>query len=319
MDGHTLACPAAVASLRKEAGLHGGRMARKRKREGSGEAAEAAGADVTDPEAQRKQAQRAIQQLVVRLRKEGKSEKEIKAAKYALKEGGTLGATRPTDSKRAKKAEAWRKQQELEGATPEEKKKAFQEKRKEGLSKEHELVIIPVVWRGRADKEEVQKAAEAVKDCVAQQGVDVWLDSRRQYTPGQKFAHWEHRGVMLRVEVGPEDVTAGVCRVCRAFVPGEHTSVERRKVALPPQGGRKLLLVLREWGLKQINVELRAGETLDDSDLEDIAPGTEKARAAAAAPSRGDDLDGNWAPRTAKGEAEKNGEPDAKKRKKAKR
>lgn len=156
---------------------------------------------------------------------------------------------------------------------------------------------------------DVLSAAEDVKALVAQQGVDAWVDSRRHYKPGQKFAHWEFRGVMLRVEVGPEDLAAGVCRVCRSTTPGDYLTVEKKRVKLPPAGGRSLLLALKEWGLTQIEVERRDGDSAEEEDAADgvvervaVKPPKGKVIAASTGSKEADedeDLAGNWAPRVA--------------------
>lgn len=265
------------------------------------EAAQAQPSEGAVSEDQRRNAQREIQKLVVRLRAEGKSEREIKLAKRELKT--KFGPLHQPESKQAQRGKEWKEWVKSdEGA----------QQRKSNLEREHELVVIPVLWRGRHDKEDILRAAEDVRACVAQQGVDVWVDSRRHYSPGQKFAHWEYRGVLLRVEVGPEDVSAGVCRVCRAKTPGDYQSVERRRVRLPPAGARKLLLLLKEWGLEQIAVERREGEAEEDSDEDEVAQaGAAAAQGAgavakggpqlAAAPLGADDIEGNYAPREAPG------------------
>merc|ERR1712014_484700 len=139
------------------------------------------------------------------------------------------------DGARSKKKQVWLEQVN----TPD-----FEQRKKENRERKHDLVIIPVIWRGRHDKLDVIGAAEDVKACVAQQGVDAWVDSRRHYTPGQKFAHWEYRGVMLRIEIGPDDFKSGVCRLCRSKTPGDYQSVERKRIRLPPAGARRLLLSL---------------------------------------------------------------------------
>jgi len=231
--------------------------------------------------APRRALQRDIQQLVIRLRSEGKSKAEIKAATKDLKEKN--GAVRKP--KKISKQRKWE-------ATATEIRKAH-------LQRQHDLVVIPVVWRGRHDSSDVIKAAEDVKACLAQQGLDVWLDSRRHLTPGQKFAHWEHRGVLLRVEVGPQDLQAKVCQVCKAQTPGDYKSVERKKVPLPPSGARSLLLRLKEWGLTQIDVERREGESEDDAagDVE-VEAKTGKARKQVLEEVE-DELQGNWKPRQA--------------------
>ena len=42
-------------------------------------------------------------------------------------------------------------------------------------------------------------AAERLKKFLASKKLDVWIDERTKFTPGQKFAYWEHTGVKLRV------------------------------------------------------------------------------------------------------------------------
>jgi len=255
------------------------KIGKKRKRKIAGDAPE-----VSADEEARRRAQKEIQQLVVKLRAEGKTKQEIEAAKRDLKKNCPIPLTKP-DSSRAKKTEAWK---QWMSAADEPKPKPDPEKRQEGLEHKHDLVIIPVIWRGRHDHEEIQKAAEDVKATLAQQGLDVWVDSRRHYTPGQKFAHWEFRGVMIRIEIGPEDFQAGMLKLCKAKEAGDYQSVEKMRLRLPPRGNRKLLLALKDWGLEQIEIERREG---DDSDEEDAPAATVKES------SKDDDLTGNWAPR----------------------
>lgn len=251
-------------------------------------------------EEQRRETQRAIQQLVLKLRAEGKTEKEIKDAKQELK-------AKQAGSKE-KILEAGNKNTWTDWYQTKEAK----DERKAKLQIKHDLVVIPILWRGRHDKLDVLKAAEDIKACVAQQGVDVWLDSRRHYTPGQKFAHWEHRGVMLRIEVGPDDVQSGVCRVCCAKTPGDYRSVERKRVKLPPKGARALLLTLKEWGLSGIEVERRSGDSEgEDADTQQKGPVADEAGA--------DNLEGNWTPRVGVDETSKQKDGSSKSKKGKKR
>lgn len=46
----------------------------------------------------------------------------------------------------------------------------------------------------------------------------------KNYTPGWKFNHWEQKGVPLRIEVGPRDITSSQCRLVRRDN-GEKTDV----------------------------------------------------------------------------------------------
>jgi hypothetical protein len=61
--------------------------------------------------------------------------------------------------------------------------------------------------------------------------------TRHKYTPGQKYAHWEHRGVKVRVEVGPNEANKNCCTVALTRAPGvpaeRFNSVSVRPDALP--------------------------------------------------------------------------------------
>jgi len=252
-----------------------GRKANKRARQA---ALKELGGEEQTEEATRREAQKELQQLILRLRKEGKTEAEIKKAKMDLR---TQKEMAPMSGKETKKKE-WMEWMESDKS-----------ERKNNLEHKHDLVIIPIAWRGRHDKDDVDKAAEDIKACVAQQKIDVWIDSRRQLTPGEKFGHWEQRGCMLRIEVGPEDLKKGECRVCLAKTPNDHKSVVRKNVRMPPAGARKLLLLLKEWGLSKIEIEKREGD--DDSD-DDVVNRVEATKAGDAEQDD-DDLAGNYAPR----------------------
>ncbi|CAE7301379.1 proS [Symbiodinium sp. CCMP2456] len=242
--------------------------------------------DADAAERLRRALQRDIQQLVLRLRSEGKSKAEIKSATHELK--AQHGAVSKSKSSKSSKKQKW----EANAA----------ERRITHLQRQHDLVVIPVVWRGRHDKLDLLQAAENVKACLAQQGLDVWLDSRRHLTPGQKFAHWEHRGVMLRVEIGPQDLQAQVCQVCKAKTAGDYQSVERKQVPLPPAGARSLLLRLKEWGLSQLDVERRDGDSEDEAP--EVRGRHQKPKAAS---EEEDEVQGNWQPRAAAAGKKKKG------------
>lgn len=265
---------------------------KQKKLKGKSEVQDESNADQESHEDRLKLAQRKIQDLVRRLKAEGKSKTQIEAAKKDLKK--ELGSLRKEDGSRQRKTqEFWdKKKQAQEKGT-----KTSPNENEEAKVRKHDLVVIPVVWRGRHDVDDLLKAAQEVKSCVAQQGVDVWIDSRRHYTPGQKFAHWEFRGVMLRVEIGPADYEKGMCQVCLAKEPGDYKSVEKIKVRLPPRGARQLLLALKERGLSQIAIERRPGDNDDGSDDEDAATELKPISI-----SSGDDLGGNWAPRNEEGQ-----------------
>jgi prolyl-tRNA synthetase len=71
-----------------------------------------------------------------------------------------------------------------------------------------QAVIVPI-HRTDDERAAVLPVAERVRDDLAATGVRVRLDDRDQHRPGYKFAEWELKGVPIRIELGPRDVTAG--------------------------------------------------------------------------------------------------------------
>lgn len=67
-----------------------------------------------------------------------------------------------------------------------------------------QVVIVPIVYRGREDVLERARELEARLSAYYRVRLD---DSDTR--PGAKFYHWEMRGVPLRIEVGPRDVDNG--------------------------------------------------------------------------------------------------------------
>ncbi|KAM5572809.1 proline--tRNA ligase, chloroplastic/mitochondrial [Rosa sericea] len=87
-----------------------------------------------------------------------------------------------------------------------------------------QVVIVPI-WKKEDDKAGVLNAASSVKDALHTAGIKVKLDDTDQRTPGWKFNFWEMKGVPLRIEIGPRDVSSQSVVVCRRDVPGKQGKV----------------------------------------------------------------------------------------------
>jgi len=236
-----------------------------------------------EEEIQRRELQRQIQELVIQLKQEGKPDSEISTAKEALKRKKLRIQARTA----AKSAKAQEKKDEIDSKDSDEKskdelksadeskskdddwreKKAFWDQTKKSnktvaLGAKHDIVVIPICWRGRHDHLKIVNAAQEVKDLLTQQGLDAWLDTRRQYTPGQKFAYWEHLGLKCRIEIGPEDLENMQCKVCKHGDPGDYQAVVKVAVPLPPQGNKRLLVQLKRFGMEKL-------ETIRDTESDD--------------------------------------------------
>lgn len=80
-----------------------------------------------------------------------------------------------------------------------------------------QVVIIPIIKSGH-DNEAILHKVDELAHALAKQGVRVFVDADDSKTPGNKFYHWELRGVPIRVEMGPRDVENGqIVAVDRVF------------------------------------------------------------------------------------------------------
>ncbi len=73
-----------------------------------------------------------------------------------------------------------------------------------------QVMIIPIQQK----KEGVLDKAYAMKEQLLAKGFKVKVDDTDK-TPGWKFSEQEMRGVPIRIEVGPKDIEAGKCVICR--------------------------------------------------------------------------------------------------------
>ncbi|GAV76295.1 tRNA-synt_2b domain-containing protein/HGTP_anticodon domain-containing protein/ProRS-C_1 domain-containing protein [Cephalotus follicularis] len=87
-----------------------------------------------------------------------------------------------------------------------------------------QVVIIPI-WKKTGEKTGVLSATASVKQLLQTAGIRVKLDDSEQRTPGWKFNFWEMKGVPLRIEVGPRDVSSGSVVISRRDVPGKEGKV----------------------------------------------------------------------------------------------
>ncbi|KAG8638382.1 hypothetical protein MANES_14G023300v8 [Manihot esculenta] len=87
-----------------------------------------------------------------------------------------------------------------------------------------QVVIVPI-WKKDNEKAGVLNAASSVKEVLQSAGIKVKLDDSDQRTPGWKFNFWEMKGVPLRIEIGPRDVSSGSVVISRRDIPGKEGKV----------------------------------------------------------------------------------------------
>jgi len=84
-----------------------------------------------------------------------------------------------------------------------------------------QVVIVPIFMK---EREALQAKSVELYNALRDAGIRVELDDRDNYRPGWKFAHWEVKGVPLRIEFGMRDMEANTCVISRRDT-GEKTTV----------------------------------------------------------------------------------------------
>ncbi len=83
-----------------------------------------------------------------------------------------------------------------------------------------QLVIVPI-FRNDDEKSPVMDAVYRLKAELKAAGVRVHVDLREGQRPGFKFNDWEMRGVPLRMEIGPKDVSNNTVVLARRDILGK--------------------------------------------------------------------------------------------------
>ncbi|KAJ8773230.1 hypothetical protein K2173_028407 [Erythroxylum novogranatense] len=87
-----------------------------------------------------------------------------------------------------------------------------------------QVVVVPI-WKKDEERAGILNAASTVKEVLHTAGIKVKVDDSEQRTPGWKFNFWELKGVPLRIEIGPRDVSNGSVVIARRDVPGKQGKV----------------------------------------------------------------------------------------------
>ncbi|KAK1578386.1 hypothetical protein Q3G72_029880 [Acer saccharum] len=77
-----------------------------------------------------------------------------------------------------------------------------------------QVIVIPVPYRD-ANTQEIFDACAATVKTLRKAGIRANVDKRDYHTPGWKYSYWEMKGVPLRIEIGPKDLTNNQVRAVR--------------------------------------------------------------------------------------------------------
>lgn len=69
-----------------------------------------------------------------------------------------------------------------------------------------QVVVVPIPYKS-AEGADITNHAKLVAGKLQEAGINLTFDDRAQYTPGWKFHEWELKGVPLRIEIGPRDIS----------------------------------------------------------------------------------------------------------------
>ncbi len=117
-----------------------------------------------------------------------------------------------------------------------------------------QVVIVPI-WKTDEEKTSVREAAVALEASL-QSLVRVRLDLREEVSPGFKFNDWELKGVPLRLELGPRDLTK---RQAMAV-----SRLDRQKEMVPLEGAQERIPALLgqiQRGLYERALKFRSDNT----------------------------------------------------------
>jgi len=78
-----------------------------------------------------------------------------------------------------------------------------------------QVIGVPIPFKDEEKNRKVQDCLREIEKKLKGASVRCELDLRENYNPGWKYAHWEVKGVPLRMELGPRDLDKGECVLVR--------------------------------------------------------------------------------------------------------
>ncbi len=94
----------------------------------------------------------------------------------------------------------------------------------------YQMVIVPI-YKNDEEKAKVMQVAQKIRSELSSSNFRLTLDEREGVSPGFKYNDWEMRGVPLRIEIGPKDVSKRSVVLARRDKPGKEG-----KLFVPQEG-----------------------------------------------------------------------------------
>ncbi len=123
-----------------------------------------------------------------------------------------------------------------------------------------QVVIIPIYNKktGGDVVHEIIRRSNEIYKCLSEHEVRCTLDDRADKTSGWKYAHWEQKGVPIRIEVGPRDVESktftAVVRFSGEKINAAFNSVHSRVQSLLIAIQKQMLVIARKQRDENIRI-----------------------------------------------------------------
>jgi len=80
-----------------------------------------------------------------------------------------------------------------------------------------QVVIIPIFFKDLSSEiqDQLVQCSKSIYQLLRTNKIRTHLDDRPQYSPGFKFNHWELKGIPIRIEIGPKDLSTNSVVVVR--------------------------------------------------------------------------------------------------------
>jgi prolyl-tRNA synthetase len=134
-----------------------------------------------------------------------------------------------------------------------------------------QIVIVPI-FKTEEEKSAVMQATEKVKAELS--GYRLKVDDRVGLTPGFKFNDWEMRGVPIRLEIGPKDVSSQTVTAARRDIPGREGKIQIPMNNIQTEAG-KLLTSIQNNLLEKATL-FRKNHTFEPKDYQEFKEAIEK-------------------------------------------
>jgi len=124
-----------------------------------------------------------------------------------------------------------------------------------------QVIICPIAHKS-VDYRDLVAYCNELHRVLKNANVRVDVDDRTNYTPGWKFNHWEQKGVPIRAEVGPRDLSSRQVRLVRrdngekmdvsidgfdAFIPQLLTQIQTSLLEKARAGRDEKLVQVTDW------------------------------------------------------------------------